>query len=111
MAIIAGLNQVIARLNQEINGVSNGTIEGLLAAGLFIKGEAIEITPLRFGPLRNSAYVAQDVTSRGPVVQVGYTQSYAPYVHEWPDTVNWTTIGTGNKFLEKAVPKPQKGVN
>ena len=97
---IKGLDNVIRNLNTAIKDIKGGTHEGLVAAGVFIKGESQEIVPVDFGILSNSAF-SQAVAPMKVVV--GYTAEYAPYTHEMPSSTNWTKPGTGNKFLEKAV--------
>ena len=97
---IKGLDNVIANLNKEVKKIEGATLKGLLAAGVSVEGWAIEITPVEFGPLSNSSFSQQS----GPLsVTIGFTEKYAPFVHEMPNSTNWTKPGTGNKFLEKAV--------
>ena len=157
-----GLDEVLANLSREVQAIEGRTRAGMQEVGLFIKGEAVEITPHRKGVLRGSAFYSTDNGARGsgPRVRIGYTAKYAPYVHEMPDpyipkselvgpsmprgynfvgpkkhgsrgvkrgkksykfvgpkmsgrmkamrsmgprNVQWTTPGTGPKFLEKAV--------
>ena len=97
---IKGLNNVLTNLNREIKKIEGATLKGLLAAGTFIKGESQEITPVEFGVLNNSAFSKQSGLMS---VTIGYTAEYAPFVHEFPSTFNYTKPDTGNKFLEKAV--------
>lgn len=103
MTAVTGLDEILRNLNGVVAEIEGDTRKGLQAAGLFIKGKAKEITPVQFGPLRRSAFFSTDVISSGSRLRVGYTQSYAPFVHEMPDSTNWSSPGTGNKFLEKAV--------
>jgi hypothetical protein len=81
-------------------------------AGLFIKGESVERTPHRKGVLRGSAFYSTDMgaAGSGPRLRVGYTAKYAPYVHEMPEHFNYTTPGTGPKFLEKAIKQNMRAV-
>ena len=97
---VTGLANVMTNLNAAIKDIENRTHEGIVAAGVFVKGESQEITPVEFGILNNSAFSTSNAPMR---VTIGYTADYAPYVHEFPDSTNWTKPGTGNKFLEKAV--------
>lgn len=83
-----------------------GIHEGVNVALQSILDTAMPMTPLRYGNLRNSYYTRVDQVSptkwRGTLGNRSY---YAWYVHEMPDPtisgkpVNWTTPGTGNKFL------------
>ena len=112
---IEGMNEVMRNLRREIARIEGLTLEGVVEAANFIKGEAMEITPMsdgqrlpggairEGGTLVNSAFTDSDVTSRGPVSRVGYTAPYAAAVHEMPATTNWSKPGTGNKFLEKPI--------
>lgn len=53
------------------------------------------------GHLRRSQKVEKPViTSREISVEVGFNTDYAAYVHEAPSNLNWSTPGTGPKFLE-----------
>ena len=100
---IKGVQQVSRNLNREIKRITGRTAEGILAAALFVKGEAQEITPQRKGVLVNSAFTRGGTINGNPVATVGYTAKYAAAVHEMPDTYNYTKPGTGPKFLQKAV--------
>lgn len=120
-ADVSGLRNVTANLNRAIRHVEGGTLKGLKLAALHIKEQAMPITPhsgttgrrkkdggrgVRGGGsnLRNSAFVSVErKTAKRIVARIGYTAKYASWVHEMPNDVNWTTPGTGNKFLEKAV--------
>lgn len=100
---VKGLDDVLKNLSKEVQGIEGRTEKGLKAAGLFIQAESIERTPVKFGVLANSSFVSTAMALAGPVLRVGYTALYAPFVHESPETNNFTKIGTGPKFLEKAV--------
>ena len=45
-------------------------------------------------------YTADRSIVNGMEWEVGFTMQYAATVHEWPNTVNWTTPGTRNKYLQ-----------
>lgn len=99
-----GLPNVLMNLNKEIRKIEGRTKEGLFEAGIFIQGESMEVVPVKFGPLINSAFTNPPVErQRGPVVTVGYTQKYAPFVHEMPASFNYTKPGTGPKYLQKPI--------
>lgn len=100
---LKGLEKVIRNLNKEIDKIKGRTGQGLMAAGLFIQGEAQEVTPVEKGVLVNSAFVDLDNQPQGPVVRVGFTAEYAAIVHELPADSNFTKPGTGPKFLENTV--------
>lgn len=100
---ITGLKEAEANLNKAVLSIDGNLFKGVKAAGVFVQGEAQEITPQRKGVLINSAFNDVEETEKGPVAIVGYTANYAAAVHEMPDTTNFTKPGTENKFLEKAV--------
>lgn len=54
---LLGLTQVFNNLNKEISKLKGRTQGGVTAAALFIKGEAMEETPVVEGNLRGSAFV------------------------------------------------------
>ena len=69
--------------------------------------KALPLTPLsakRYesdpvpGQLRESGYV--DHESRPDASEVGFSASYAPIVHAMPEDNDFTTPGTGPRFLE-----------
>lgn len=69
-----------------------------------ILGDSLPITPMRDGILRSTQHVKPPVITRDEVkVEFGYGGPAAPYawrVHELPESSNWTTPGTGPKYLE-----------
>lgn len=52
-----GLDKVLSNLNKEIGKIEGRTRQGLLAAALKVKRDAIKLAPVDTGNLRNSAYV------------------------------------------------------
>ena len=75
-----------------------------LAAEEWVNRTNLEVdksTPLDEGDLRASRYVTKLKTSGSFIIETGFKAVYAVSVHEWPSTVNWTTSGTGNKFLQR----------
>lgn len=54
---VKGLDKVLKNLNREIKKIKKNSVKGLLAAGLFIKGESQKQTPVVTSNLRNSAFV------------------------------------------------------
>ncbi len=100
---VRGLPAVLKNLNRQIAKIEGRTGKGLLAAALFVKGEAQEITPQKTGVLINSAFASSAMVNKQPVARVGYTAKYAPFVHEMPESNNFTKPDTGPKYLQKAV--------
>lgn len=113
MATVDGLDTVLKNLNAAIDDIEGKSMAGLMAGGLIIQGDSQKRVPVEYGNLRGSAYTrkAQD---RSQAVEVGYTASYAVFVHENMEQklagqerpsglgVYWGPKGEP-KFLEKAV--------
>lgn len=80
---ITGLNQVLQNLNREVKAIENRTQAGLMKAGLLVRRESQLKVPVNFGFLKASAYT-ESVSGMGSRlgVVIGYTSSYAPFVHE-----------------------------
>lgn len=55
---------------------------GLLKAGLFVQAISQAVVPVKFGILKNSAFTRPKGSGASYSVLVGYTASYAIYVHE-----------------------------
>ena len=103
---ITGTDQVIKNLNREIQGIRRRSKKGLRAAALIVIAESKSNTPVDTGNLRGSAYQQTFDTNKGPVAEVGYTASYAPFVHEIDKNY---TVG-GWKFLERALKDKRKDI-
>ena len=96
-----GKRVVMGRLRHQINRIKGDARIGLLAAGIFVKTESQKVAPHDKGVLINSAYVGNArIAGQKQFVEVGYTAKYAPFVHEMPDSTNWSKQGTGAKFLQ-----------
>lgn len=98
---LRGSDVVKRNLRRALDNMTDGAEQGLLAAATFISGEAGEITPQEFGVLINSRFVDTGRDGGGLVARVGYTALYAVFVHEMPETNNFTKPDTGPKFLER----------
>lgn len=96
---VSGEEEFKRSIIKEFKSIRKDNKKGLLAAAIFVKGEAVEVTPREFGVLAGSAYhrVFREKA------RVGYTAKYAPIVHEMPEEFNYTTPDTGPKFLENAI--------
>lgn len=100
---VEGLDEVLARARK-----IGGTAPKHTAAAVYLEAEEIHAEGMRQTPksasggwLRNTAYVTAPESLTYPVCEIGYSAEYAPYVHEIEEPVNWTTPGTGAKFLER----------
>lgn len=105
-------SDISKNLRKFIGAETKSLVRGVGKAVLFVKGEAVQLAPIEFGPLRGSAFSQVEKTSRGVRGRAGFTARYAPFVHEAPmklkgqprvggKGVYWQ--GGENKFLSKAV--------
>lgn len=82
--------------------LNSAVAKGLNKYAERLKEEVINATPMETGELRRSIYKTE-ATEDNLVIEVGSRGAIAPYnvyVHEIPRT-NYTTPGTGHKFLER----------
>jgi len=101
--VIRGRREVLRNLNREIRNIEGDISRGLLAAGVFVEGESNEIVPHDKGVLINSSFVDLQRSRGRGAVRVGYNAKYADFVHEMPETNNFSKPGTSSGFLWKAV--------
>jgi len=119
---LRGADVVLANLNKEIKKIEVRSLKSVTMAGLFVKQESQKNAPWRTGNLVNSAYIRPYRFFGKSVCEIGYTASYAPFVHENPragktggvspsghkygggrsSEIRWSRVG-GWKFLEKAL--------
>lgn len=100
---IKGQRQVMRNLNRQIGLIKGRTVQGLLAAGLFVENESNKHVPQDKGVLLGSSFTSPGSIGGNPIVKVGYTAKYAPFVHEMSSTNKFSKTGTGPKFLLNAV--------
>ena len=85
---INGLEVVLTRLNKEIQGVIGRSEKGMILAIAPVMAQSKIETPVEFSNLIGSQYGpntrtdAIEQTSKGPVVEIGFTSVYAAAVHE-----------------------------
>lgn len=79
---MSGLDRVLRNLNREVRGIQNRGKAGLWMAALMIRRRAQQLTPVKTGNLRASAYTHAYNTPKGPGAEIGYTANYAVFVHE-----------------------------
>ena len=108
MVVLKGIDNVLRNLNKEIKGIENRTQAGVTAAALKVKAESMKLTPVDTGNLKASAYVNFPAIKNIPSAEIGYTASYAVFVHEINN--NYIAPGTQWKFLETALFSNQKEI-
>ncbi len=79
---ISGQVTVVVNLNQLVAKTGRGAADGLRKAGAELLRQSQMLVPVEFGNLRASGYVNSSGAGFSTVVEVGYTASYALYVHE-----------------------------
>jgi hypothetical protein len=106
---ITGLEAIIKNLVFTVApNIKKAYIDGLNDVADELLKDSLEICPKDTGELRKSGKVYKRATQNNSTVVVGYGQEYAMIVHEMPDTIKWTTPGTGNKYLEKPANQNRK---
>lgn len=79
---IKGLGRFIANLRKEREAIPRRIGQGLKKAGLYLQAQSQKMVPVDEGNLKASAFTRSHGSGRNTVVAVGYTASYAVYVHE-----------------------------
>ena len=110
MIKIRGKKKVLRNLNKAIIKIEGNTERGMLKAGLFIEGESNEIVPHDTGKLIGSSFAVVGRIAKRIIARIGYEAKYAAFVHEMPESNNFSKPGTGPKFLWKAVTKNSKRI-
>ena len=79
---ITGFKGILERKHKEDARIVLAWIRGLKKAGLLLQRESMKLVPVDHGVLRGSAFTRVIGVGSKTDVQVGYTASYAIYVHE-----------------------------
>lgn len=101
MAIVRGLENVLKNLRKTINSIVNSSDKAMMKVALRIEADSNEYVPKKFGVLVNSSFATFHKIRRK--AEVGYAANYVGYVHEMPEDYNFTSPGTGPKFLQRAI--------
>lgn len=101
---IKGTEQIIKNLNKEITNINNiitkKTMDKVIS---FIIEKARPLTPYKTGYLRRSYSKTIEKRMNAIIGTILNTAPYALYVHEMSEYRNFTTPGTGPKFLEDVI--------
>jgi hypothetical protein len=84
MILIEGIDKVLTNLNAEIRNIHLRTKAGMREAALIVRRRSQQLTPVKTGNLKGSAYTLARDMAVGPGAEIGYTAAYAPFVHEIP---------------------------
>lgn len=85
---VTGLEQVLRNLKGSQTNIADRVSKGLYRAGLHLQRESQKIVPVQMGVLKNSAYTRKLGSGERTDVIVGYTASYAVFVHENPNAAH-----------------------
>jgi hypothetical protein len=99
---------VLVNLNRQVSNIKKRSAAGMWEAALIIQRRSMELTPVDTGNLKGSAYsiLIPQLFSGGPGAEIGYTASYAPFVHEIDKNYK---VGQW-KFLETAMKEKRRQV-
>lgn len=97
--IISGPDLAKALQTNQANYLK-GVHNGLKLAGLWLQRQAQQLVPVDFGNLKASAFTRDAGSDTAPMITVGFTAAYAPFVHE--------NVAMKLKGLKR--PKPHLGV-
>ena len=109
-AKITGDKELAKRLAQISDKMPKAVDNALHEEALGLEAESAPLTPvadIAGGTLRRSSQIKRIPTG----YSVGYYTRYAIYVHEMVGAaINWSTPGTGAKFLQRPFEKRLKGM-
>ncbi len=77
MSEVTGLDEILRNLNREIDLVQEGARAGVLAAAIYVQGEASPLTPYDRGDLHGSLTHVRDPDPTRAMARVLYTADHA----------------------------------
>jgi esterase/lipase superfamily enzyme len=99
MTRITGLKSVLKKYKKSTGLFATRVGEGLKDAGLHLQRKSQKVVPVDKGNLKNSAFTRAHDEGVNTLVVVGYTASYAIFVHENLEARH--SPGQTAKFLER----------
>lgn len=103
---------------KQLNGAAPKAVaRGMRGWGEQVRTAALRVTPKKWGTLRNSIYVKQDIKGAASTIAIGAGGPAAPYAVVLHEKLfkNYTTAGTGPKYLEnpitEAMPKLDEAIS
>lgn len=79
---VSGVSNVVKNIRKAQKAHERGVAIGLIRAGLFAQRKSQQVVPVDTGNLKGSAFTRAEGQGFNTDVHVGYTASYAIYVHE-----------------------------
>ena len=98
---LSGVRGVKSRISMVGRQTRANAKVGMDAAMQMLKDQVIQVTPRKTGKLRAGIFVRTEVSLFGVRGIIENVVEYSSWVHEMPEWYNWTTPGTGPKFIEK----------
>lgn len=95
-----GDDEILKRLERLAGDYPKATAAALYETGLEVHRDAVLLTPVDHGNLRQSAYVAPPRNMQDPTTEIGYGTDYAVPVHERTEVYH--RVGQA-KFLETPI--------
>ena len=107
---VSGLENVLANLAKAVKELDANATKGLIKAGVLVRSEGQRETPVDTANLINSWYGPELFrTFTGPIVEIGLTANYAPYVHEMVGA-NFQKPGAKAKFVEDPLKRNERRI-
>ena len=104
MAFLKGLDSVLRNLNKEIKAIEGRSLAGLIRAAVVVRrsmDETPPLVPIDKGFLRGSWFTNPGYLGNNPFVTMGFSISYAVFVHEMIGA-KFKRPGAGPKFFQSA---------
>lgn len=79
---VEGVPNVLSNLDRQTEALGRRIAKGLKTAGLVLQRDSQTHVPVDFGVLKASAFTRAQGDGAKTIVTVGYTASYALFVHE-----------------------------
>lgn len=79
---MTGQEKIFANLGAAKKQIGIGINRGMRLAGLALQADSQNVVPVEFGVLKASAFTRAEGAGFTTIVNVGYTASYAIFVHE-----------------------------
>lgn len=111
VAQVTGVRSFLTNLRAQNLRIQAGVERGLKRAGLLLLRYAQKIVPVEFGLLKASGFVRVEGYGLASRVNVGFTASYAIFVHENLDAAHGAAYNAKYADDIKAGRKKARGVN
>lgn len=99
------LDGAVARLRELGGTAPKAVARGMRSWAEQVRTAALRVTPKKWGTLRDSIFVKQDVKGVASAISIGAGGPAAPYAVVMHEKLfsNYTTRGTGAKYLENPI--------